>query len=164
MPSWDLFLTIFFIIGVGYGLVLQRERAVTTLLATYVALVISQTWAKPLYEFLSGNKAIFKIYVSGKMSPFSVTAFLFILFIILVSQKSGLKSARSESLSSFEILLFSFFSTGLIIVTILSFMPEADLNSLLNASKIARLIMRFHDLWILLPPLSVIIFGIRRGE
>ncbi len=136
----------------------------TTLLATYVALVISSTWAKPIYDFLNGNKAIFKIYVSGRVSPFSITAALFVIFIILVAQKSGLKSSRSESLSNFEVLVFSFFSTGLIIATILSFMPEADLKNLEAGSKIARMIMKYHNLWVLLPPLSVIVFGIRRGD
>jgi len=145
-------------------LVLQRERVSATLLATYVALVIAQTWAKPIYEFLNGNRAIFKIYIAGRVSPFSITAALFVIFVILIAQKSGLKSARSESLSNLEVLVFSLCSTALIIATILSFMPQEDLGRILEASKIARLLLRYHNLLIVLPPLLIILFGIRRGD
>lgn len=164
MPSWDLFLSLFFVVGVGYGLVLQRDRSVTTLLSTYVALVISQTWAGPISDFLNGNKALFKIYISGKVSPFAITAALFVLFIVLVAQKSGLKSGRASSLSSFEILVYSFFSTALIISTVLSFMPSAELNNMLVQSRLATLLIQYHNLFLLLPPILVIIFGVRRGE
>lgn len=163
MPSWDLFLSLFFVVGIGYGLVLQRDKAVTTLLATYVALVIAETWAEPLFQFFNGNKAIFNVYVSGKVSPFALTAGLFVVFIVLIAQKSGLKT-RSINMTAFEILVFSFFSTALIISTVLSFMPSGDLNNMVAHSKIATYLIQYHKLLVVLPPIAVIIFGIRRGE
>ena len=164
MPSWDLFIGLFFVVGIGYGLVLQRDRSVTTLLSAYVALIVAQTWAVPISDFLNGNKAILNVYIAGRVSPFGITAGLFVVFIILLAQKSGMRSGRSSNMGSFEILLFSFFSTAIIIATILSFMPADQLANILAQSKLATMLTRFHTPLIIVPPMAVIFFGIRRGE
>lgn len=164
MPSWDLFIGLFFVVGVGYGLVLQRDRSVTTLLSAYVALIVAETWAVPISDFLNGNKAILNVYIAGRVSPFGITAGLFVVFIILLAQKSGLRSGRVNNMTSFEILLFSFFSTAIIIATILSFMPADQLAGILAQSKLATLLTKYHTPLIIVPPMAVIFFGVRRGE
>ncbi len=143
---------------------LQRDRAVTTLFATYVALLVAETWSKPITDFLAGDRTIFHVYVAGKLSPFSIMAALFVGLIILLAQKSGLKSGRVSSLSSFEVAFFSLCSTVLLIAALLQFMSAGQLSQILAQSKIAAAILQYKNLVLLLAPLAVIIFGARRGE
>ena len=50
-PSWDLAIAVFFLIGMTFGYILQREKIVATLLSVYVALVVTQIFAGNVFEF-----------------------------------------------------------------------------------------------------------------
>ena len=64
VPTWDLFLILFFIIGVAYGFILQRDKTVITLISVYVALVITQVLTLPIQEFFAGPIIIFRrVYI-----------------------------------------------------------------------------------------------------
>src|SRR3990167_4656595 len=89
-PSCDLFITIFFIVGIAYGMMLQRERAVVTLVTIYVALVITQLLTDPVSQFFVGEKTIQSFFITSKASPFTIQSGLFIGTIVLLSTKSGL--------------------------------------------------------------------------
>ena len=44
--TWDLLISIFFIMGISYGFILQREKILATILAVYVSWAVSLVWAK----------------------------------------------------------------------------------------------------------------------
>lgn len=163
-PSWDLFITIFFIVGIAYGMMLQRERAVVTLVTIYVALVVTQLLTEPVSQFFVGEKTINSFFIDGNISPFTVQAVLFISTIILVSTKGGFSGDSSGSglLSPIEVFSYSLFNTALIATTLVSYLPEASRVALLEQSKMASFLAQYHTYWLLLPIAALIVFGWNR--
>lgn len=162
-PSWDLFIAIFFIIGVAYGFILQREKIVVTLVTVYVSLVATQTLMPIALQFFAGDKTLFNsIYVRANASPFGIQAGIFVLLIVLLTVRSGLTGHRSRGiLIPIEVLMYSVLNSGLILSTVLSFMSAEAQASLATSSKFARIIIAYHTWWLVLPVFMLIVTGIR---
>ncbi|MBI4185518.1 hypothetical protein HY524_00525 [Candidatus Berkelbacteria bacterium] len=160
-PSWDLFLTIFFIVGIAYGMMLQRERAVVTLMTIYVGLVVTQILTEPVSQFFLGEKTINSFFIDGNVSPFTIQAVLFIGTIIVVSTKGGLSGERSSHslLSPIEVFVYSFLNTALIATTLIAYLPEITRSDLLRQSSMASFLAHYHTYWLLLPIAALIFFG-----
>ncbi|MCL5795820.1 MAG: hypothetical protein M1338_05715 [Patescibacteria group bacterium] len=163
LPTWDLFLILFFVIGIAYGFILQRDKTVITMISVYVALVITQILVGPLQDFFTGDKTIFgQFFIHANVSSFTIQVVVFAAIIALVSAKSNLAGKESGSMSPMEILGFSALNTALIISSILFFMPEAMRNGFAETSKIASILIQYHTWWILLPAALLVITGFFR--
>ena len=164
VPSWDLFLTIFFIVSIGYSFVLQRDKVVVTLLAIYAGIVIANIAGIPLQQLFSGEKTVAdSIFISANASPFSVQTGVFLLTTVLVSVRSGLGSSRSSGsrgkLSTFELGLYSFLNTALILAAVFSFMdPEAQAQ-FAETSRIANMIISREVWWFVAPLIALVATG-----
>jgi len=163
-PSWDLFIIIFLIIATGYGFVLQKEKATATLLSTYVALVVTTVWGESVYKIISGNAILAnQAILKGNINPFTVKVFVFALFIVLLSLKGEYLSSKTGAISSTIILfLYSFLNAGLIITSIISFMDDSSRMLLLGQSNVAAMIYQYHNWWIVLPAIIIIIAGFKK--
>ncbi len=163
-PSWDLLITIFFIVGIAYGMMLQRERAVVTLLAIYVALVVTQILTEPVSQFFLGEKTIRSFFIDGNVSPFTLQTGLFVLTLIVVSSKSSVEGDRGTGglLAPIEVFVYSFLNTALVATTILSFLPDGVRGDLLTHSSMAAFLASHHTAWLLLPIAAIVFFGWNR--
>lgn len=166
LPSWDLFITLFFIIGLAYGFILQRERIVATLMSVYAAIVTSALLVDPISQFFQGDKTIFnQIWIRSNTSPFTIHLTLFIGIIVLLSAKGGINSARGRGLMShLEVLIYSALNTALIVSTIFDFLPEPTRDAYAGNSQMARFIIMHHDWWLLIPIACLIVFGFQRKQ
>ncbi len=54
LPTWDLFITLFFLIALAYGFILGRGRIVIILVITYVAFVVTLETGSFVYNFVAG--------------------------------------------------------------------------------------------------------------
>ena len=163
VPSWDLFLAIFFIVSIGYSFVLQRDKVVVTLLAIYAGIVIASVLGGPLQGFFNGDKTVAnQLFIRANASPFSVQSGLFLLTTVIVSVRSGLGGRSSSSkgtLSHFELGLFSFLNSALILAAVFSFMaPEAQ-AAFASHSRIAKLIIGHLSWWYVAPLIALIATG-----
>lgn len=163
VPSWDLFLTIFFIVSIGYSFVLQRDKVVVTLLAIYVGIVMAGILGGPLQQFFNGDKTVANsLFISANTSPFSIQSGIFLLTVILVTIRSGLGSRNSSTggkLSTFELALFSFLNSALILAAVFSFMdPEAQ-TKFSETSRIAKMIITKEVWWFVAPLIALIATG-----
>jgi len=163
-PSWDLFIIIFIIIATGYGFILQKEKAAATLISTYIALAVTTIWGDAVYEILSGKQILFNsVWLAGHLNPFTVKVVIFVAFIVLLSLKGEYISTKTGAVGSVIVLfLYSFLTAGLIISSIFSFMDETTRQILLNSSHIADLIYKYHNWWVALPAIVLIIAGFRK--
>lgn len=164
LPSWDLFITLFFIIGLAYGFILQRDRIVATLMSVYAALIVSNLLVDPVGQFFKGDKTIFnQIWIRSDTSPFTIRLALFIVIIVLLSSKGGIGGARGRgTISHIEILVYSALNTALIVSSIFSFLPDPTRDAYASTSKLVNLIVTHHDWWLLLPVGALIFFGLQR--
>ncbi len=165
LPSWDLFITLFFIIGLAYGFILQRERIVATMMSVYAALVVSDLLVEPIGQFFQGDKTVFnQIWIRSNTSPFTIHMVLFILIIVLVSAKGGIGNNRSRGMvmSHIEVLLYSALTTALIVSSIFNFLPEATQATYAEGSKLVKFLIQYHNAWIGVPVASLVLFGFMR--
>lgn len=163
VPSWDLFLVIFFIVSVGYSFVLQRDKVVVTMMAIYAGIVIANILGAPLQAFFNGDKTVAdQIFIRANASPFTIQAGLFMITTILVTIRSGLgtRSSRSSGgLSPFELALFSFLNSALILAAVFSFMPAEGQAVFAQTSKIARVFIGHASWWMVAPLIALIATG-----
>lgn len=166
LPSWDLFITLFFIIGISYGFILQREKIIGTLVSVYISLVIVSVWSETIHKFFMGEKAVFnQVFIRSSASPFTIQVILFAAIILLLSAKSGISGAKSTKglLSPLELLIYSFLTTALILSSIFYFLPAETRAAFAETSRLARLVINYHTWWILLPIVFLVVTGFKRG-
>jgi len=162
VPSWDLFLAIFFVVSIGYSFVLQRDKVVVTLLAIYAGIVMAQVLGAPLQQFFQGDKTIGdQLFIKANASPFTVSAGIFLLTTVLVSVRSGMGRGGSTkgSLTLFELAIFSFLNSALILTAVFSFMDPAARDQFAATSKIARIFINREAWWFIAPLIALIATG-----
>jgi hypothetical protein len=155
-PSWDLVITLAFVIGVSYGFIIMRERILVLLMSLYVGTTLSNALVGPIQKFFHGDTAILnKIWVESQMSPFMIKTLVFAAAVVLISAKSGLAGKRGMSL--IELAAYSIASVCIGIGSILSFMDPEKAATITQSSKLATLIVNHQMLW-LIAPLVVLLF------
>jgi len=163
VPTWDLFITLFFIVGMGYGVILQREKILATLISTYIALAVATTWGDKVFEFFNGNSVLFnQFWIRSNMSEFSIKALLFGLLIVLLTLKGDFSVSIGKAegmISTLFVFIYSFLNTGLIVESIINFLPQTAKMAIISQSNIASLVMSYDIAWVVLPALLMIVGG-----
>lgn len=159
VPSWDMFLILFLIMGIAYGVMLQRDKVVVTMISIYVALVVTAIIFPSVQQFFAGEKAILnQVFIKSNANSFTIQTVLFLAIIAVVTAKSGL-SGHDEGVSPFAIFGFSFLNIALILSSILFFMPEVQREGIVAGSKIARFFVDYRIWWLILPVVLLIFTG-----
>ena len=149
LPSWDLLLTLFALVSVAYGFMIQRERVVVTLLSIYVGSVITQLLANPVAAFFAGEKTVGgSFFIRSSASPFLIQTVIFLGIVAIITAKSGLSGNRERGqLSTIEILAYAALNAALIASVIIGFMDPAGQATLLEHSKNAMFLFS-HKVWV----------------
>lgn len=163
LPSWDVFIGLVFLLGVAYGFILKREKTITVLCSTYIAMVMATNFTQYVFQFFQGNKVVAnQIWVKGNMSEGTVAIALFLLVIVFVSGAINSSATSSGDLSPIEVIIYTALTMALIISTIIGFLPAESRDSILAASKVASIIFGMRTLWIIAPPISLVLLNFRR--
>ena len=160
-PSWDLAITVIFLIGIAFGYILQRDKIVGTLLGVYVGLVVTQTVAGTIQNFFQGNTTLFnQVWIPANTNPFVIKAVLLGLVTVIVSTKANISGGRPKIiLSPLEIIVYSVLTTGLILAALANFLPQdMRLQFILN-SRMAKMVVTNYTWWIILPILFMLVSG-----
>lgn len=163
-PSWDLAIIVFFLIGIAFGYILQREKIVATLLSVYVSLVITQVVSGNVLSFFQGDKVLFnQVFIKSGSSPFTVRVVIFMAIIMLLSAKGGISGGKSKGIfSPIEIIIFSFFTTALILSSIFYFMPIESRDTFMATSRMANFVIKNYIWEVILPVVAMIVLGFFR--
>lgn len=158
-PSWDLVITLIFVIGVSYGFIMLRDRILVFLLSLYCGIVVANTLSNPLQKFMNGDVPLLnKVWIDGHASTFTLKVVLFLATVLLVGAKSGLAGKRAQ-LSLLETGLYSIFNVCIGLSSIFSFMEPAQQETFTHASKLAALVMSHQSLWLIAPLLVLAFLG-----
>lgn len=166
-PSWDAVIILIYVIGIGYTVILHRERLAGYIAAAYISLAVTAVIASPLHDFLNGNKMFLnQIWIKSNASPQMVAGLTFIILaIILASFLSVIPNGRkSDTLAIWETLIYSFLWVTFMVSSVLSFLPEDRRLIFTIQSKSLSLIWQYHTWWLILPAVLLIYSGFRRGN
>lgn len=160
LPSVDVFIALIFLVGIGYGFLLKKEKAITTLCSVYIGLVIASGFSQTIFDFFNGNKTIGgSVWIRSNASISTISIIVFLLSIFLISGAINSSNSRSSEISPVEVFIYSSLSVALILSSILGFLPEETRNGYIGISKTAGLLFQFKTLIVVLPPLSLILLN-----
>jgi len=165
LPSADVFIGLFFLIGIAYGFILQRERAITALCSVYIGIVIASSFSQSIFEFFNGNKMVAgQLCIKGNASTSTIAIVLLLASIILISGAINSKANKSGDLSPLEIIIYSAFTVALILSSVLMFLPEATRNNYIEVSIAARYLYNYHTALVVIPPIMIILLNFRKKK
>lgn len=152
-PSWDVFIILFFVVGaILYGFSLGRDRVIVILISIYMALAVVNTM--PFIGDLVKNTPLdqFSIF---RMSSF-VVVFMVLFFLMSRSALLSTVASSDSSGSWWQVMLFSFLHTGLLISITLSFLPDGAAKNLtpFTQTLFVKDLARF--IWIVAPIVAMI--------
>lgn len=138
-PSWDLFIFLFFIIATFvYGFTLGRSRIMVLLVSTYMALAVIH--AATLPGSLFGGSTTESVTIGS--SPFfivQITAFIgLMLLIFFFLSNTALRrafAAGDVQGKAWQIIAFSIAHAGLLVASVLSFIPPERSAGLLGFTE-----------------------------
>ena len=161
-PTWDLVITIVFLVIAGYNFILQRERVVNLIISAYIGLALASVWGISLTSFLGSNSSLLTRLTDSDATLSSTQIGIFVIFTLVLTIKSEYAQIPKKSFGLFTpvfVVLFSIFSAFLIFASVFSFLDERTLLSLLEQSNLANLIYRFQLWFFVLPAILMIVTG-----
>jgi hypothetical protein len=165
LPSVDVFIGLFFLVGIAYGFLLQREKTITTLCSIYMGLVIANSFSKTLYDFFNGNSTIAnQVWIRGNASISTISIVLFLLSIILISASINSRNKKSDEISLLEVIVYSFLMVALILSSILGFLPELTRIHYREVSQAAEILWDYRTLFVLAPPVMLVVLNWKKKE
>ena len=163
VPTWDLFLGIFIAITVLYGFMMQREKIMGALLASYMGIVLVSIWAEPIKQFFEGKKTIANTWVASGASPSTIKIFLFLAIVAVVAAKADLAVGRDSSLMApIEIFAYSFIAGALIASTVFSYLPDATQSAIIAQTRLVHFLKDYRTLLLIAPILLIVFITSRR--
>lgn len=152
VPTWDLFIIIFFLAAVFlYGLTLGRDRVLMILISIYMALAVINT--APYIDTLRAEINVGQFFAMRVIMFLSLFVFLF----FLISRSALLRSFTKDSPGSWsQVFVFSVLHVGLLTSITLSFLPK---NSLAHLAPITQSVFISDPgrlAWLLLPIVAMI--------
>lgn len=168
LPTWDLLITLFFLVAMAFGFILGRGRIVIILIITYVAYAVAQELGTAAYSLFAGPTTIAQnVWVQGSASLFTIKCALFGLVIVLLSLKGELNALAGLARGLKSTILtgvYAFFNAGLIISCIIKFLPEETQTALFSISPLANQVASNREWWVLIPVVIMVIEGFFRGK
>lgn len=163
LPTWDVFIGLAFVIGIAYGFILRRDKTITFLCSTYMGIVIANSFSEYLFQFFNGNKVVAnQVWIHSNASTSTIAIVLLLVSSVFVSGAINSTSSRSGDVSPLEVIIYSGLNIALLISAILGFLPEPARAGILASSKVATIIFQFRTLWVVIPPIALIILNFRR--
>lgn len=163
LPTWDVFIGLAFVIGIAYGFILRREKTITFLCSTYIGLVIASSFAQYVFDLLNGNTILAnQVWIHSNASISTVSIVLLLLSSFFISGAINSTAKSGGDLSLFEIIIYSALNMALIISSIIGFLAPEKRDVILAASKVGSFLYATRGLWVIIPPIALIILNFRK--
>jgi cytochrome bd-type quinol oxidase subunit 2 len=165
LPSVDVFIGLFFLVGIAYGFILQREKTITTLCSVYIGIVIASSFSQTIFDFFNGNTVIAnQIWIKGNASTSTIAIVLFFASILFVSGAINSQNKKSDGISVIEVVVYSALMIALILSTVLSFLPEQSRNHYIEISTAAKYIYSYRTLFVVAPPIMLVVLNWKKKK
>ena len=91
-----------------------------------------------------------------------MTILTFLVTSFFISGAINSQSSKSGDISFLEVAVYSALNMALIITSILGFLPEEARANYIEVSKAASFLFQYKTLWVMLPPIALIVLNFRR--
>ena len=100
--------------------------------------------------------------IRSNLSEFSIKALLFAIIIVILTLKGDFSIGMQKNegmVSMIFVFIYSFLNTGLIISSVINFLPQTSKLTIISSSNLAATVMNYSTAWIVLPALLMIVGG-----
>ncbi|MDD5054695.1 MAG: hypothetical protein PHZ00_00325 [Candidatus Peribacteraceae bacterium] len=174
--SWDLAVVVFFAILMSLGFILGKNRIITVIIASYIAVIATEGIGRVLARLTGHGSGLFES-MGVPVDPILLSLakiFLFALCAGVFVLKSGIDVSHKKDAGSIVTIvltgLLGFSLSGLIASTILSyaagsslltsgFLPASVAGPQLHKGTLAVLLILNQDLWYALPAFLIVTIG-----
>jgi len=181
IPTWDLFILVFFIIIITYSLIIGRSQTVKVMISSYIAILTADGIGNILHKYIFANPSFGLVEIMPDNVCVVAKVLIFATIIIMLMLKGGFKAditdGDSSVLSFFLTGTMGFFCATLMVSSILIFIAggsfligfdmrvNTDLvNSIYASSRSARVLLDNSSLWFSLPAIAFIIGSVAMDE
>jgi hypothetical protein len=178
LPTWDLFIIVFFAIIIAYSFIVGRNATLKIIIASYIAILTADGFGNLFDNFLLSEAKLMDLGVSlGPESLVVMKILTFVLVILLVTVRGSFFIAmdreRSLLLNIVTTGAFGFLSAGLIISTILVYVSggvfvgnatSAIGVDITTDSLLASMMTANHNIWFSLPAVAFVVMSFVGGE
>lgn len=177
LPTWDLFIIVFFAIVVAYSFIVGRNSTLKIIIATYIAILTADGFGNILDRFVLSDPRFAENAALGPGALVIFKILLFVLVILLVTVRGSFFVAmdreRSVVLSLATNAAFGFLSAGLIVSTILVYISGGVFVGNATAtvgvdittdSTLAKLMTENYNIWFALPAVAFVVMSFVGGE
>lgn len=163
LPSVDIFIGLLFLVGIGYGFILRRDKTITTLCSVYIGMVIAGSFSETVYSFFNGNTTIAnQVWIRSNASVSTISIVLFLICIFFISGAINSSSNRAGDVSLLEVIVYSGLTVALIISSILNFLPPETRMHYMETSRAATFLFKDKTWITVAAPLILVVLNIRR--
>ncbi len=178
LPTWDLFIIVFFAIIIAYSFIVGRNSTLKIVIASYLAILTADGFGNMIDRFFLSPAALVETPTSfGPESLIIFKILIFLLLIWLVTVRCSLFLAMDRERSAILNILttgtFGFLSAGLIISTILVYISGGvfvgEATSAIGVditadSTLAKLMTENYNIWFALPAVAFVVMSFVGGE
>ncbi|MFH0834599.1 MAG: hypothetical protein V2A63_04435 [Patescibacteria group bacterium] len=177
LPTWDLFIIVFFAIVIAYSFIVGRNSTLKIIIATYIATLTADGFGNILDRFVLSDPRFAESAAFGPGALVIFKILLFVLVILLVTVRGSffvaMDQERSLILNLATTGAFGFLSAGLIVSTILVYISGGvfvgDATSAIGVdittgSTLAKLMTENYNIWFALPAIAFVIMSFVGGE
>jgi hypothetical protein len=168
LPTWDLVITIVFLVITAFNFILQRERIVKLIVGSYIGLALASVWSPSLHNFLVSGNQIARNFLDGEANQSSAGIGIFIISVLLLTARSEYGQTNTKNLglvSPIALGIYSVVATLLIFASIIHFLDQSSLDFLNAESQLGAFLIRY-QLWFFLLPATLLVltgtFGKKR--
>jgi hypothetical protein len=181
IPTWDLFILVFFVIIITYSLIIGRSQTVKVMIASYISVLTADGLGNLLQMFFLSENSFFRViqFDNNYVSIAKVVLFAIILIILMLkgSFTADITDGESSIMSFFLTGMMGLFCAALMISTIMifiaggSFLIGHDLESnsqllasIYSQSIASRVLLDNSSLWFSLPAIAFIVGSVTLEE
>ncbi len=144
IPTWDLFVIVFFIIIIAYSYIIGRNNTIKVILASYIAILASNGLGNVFNQFLASRPFINFMpenYGVSSIAVFKISIFIVITLLLVLKGAFNVSIAgqKTRLMALFMNLVYGFLSAGLIVSTLMIYLTEDALSVAENVGNVVTL-------------------------
>ncbi|MDP2690924.1 MAG: hypothetical protein Q8O95_00770 [bacterium] len=174
--SWDLVVTIFFVMVMSYSYIVGLNGTVKIILSTYIAMLAANGIGNLAAKYIKLSEPLIKILSDDPNENVVVfKIFIFVVITLLLVLRGGFSvdiTRHNDSLLTRFVTnsVFGFLSAGLIMSIILVFLVGAGVDAsttviqealgLPDKTFFVRFLVRFYNFWFAAPAVAFVILSV----
>jgi len=179
--SWDLFLTVFFLVIVAYSVMIGKDQTIKVILSSYISILASDGIGNIAAKIFDKSAILSKIFAENAAEKVIILLKIgiFIVLTVALTTRGAFDIVIAEEKNGFlrvvMTIVYGFLSAGLIVSTVLiiisgasimgggAFFFQNPIETIASGSHLVKIMVQNYAFWFSLPAI-LFVFSSLFGE